>query len=126
MYEVKFYHDRNGKSEIVDYLDGLSEKSETSKTDRINRNKILAYIGALEKFGTCIGEPMVKHIDGSLWELRPLANRIFFFHWKENKFVLLHYYIKKSRKTPPQEIETARAKLKDFIARERQGKSNER
>lgn len=126
MYEVKFYHDRNGKSEIVDYLDGLSEKSETSKTDRINRNKILAYIGALEKFGTRIGEPMVKHIDGSLWELRPLANRIFFFHWKENKFVLLHYYIKKSRKTPPQEIETARAKLKDFIARERQGKSNER
>jgi len=126
MYEVKFYHDRNGKSEIVDYLDGLSEKSETSKTDRINRNKILAYIGALEKFGTRIGEPMVKHIDGSLWELRPLANRIFFFHWKENKFVLLHYYIKKSRKTPPQEIETARAKLKDFIARERQGKSYER
>ena len=29
MYEVKFYCDRNGKSEIVEYLDELKEKSET-------------------------------------------------------------------------------------------------
>ena len=117
MYEVRFYRDHNGKSEIVEYLDELKERGETSKNERVNRDKILAYIGALEKYGTRIGQPVVKHIDGSLWELRPLANRIFFFYWRDNKFVLLHHFIKKTRKTPPREIETAWTKLNDFIER---------
>jgi len=117
VYTTKFYRDKNGKSEIVDYLDDLKQRGLTSKTDRINRDKILAYIGALEQYGTRIGEPMVKHIDGNIWELRPIANRIFFFYWKDNKFVLLHHFIKKTRKTPPREIEQARNKMKDFIER---------
>jgi len=117
MYEVKFYRDKHDKSEIVEYLDELKEKGKTSKSERINRDKILAYIGALEQYGTRIGQPVVKHIDGSIWELRPLANRIFFFYWKDNKYVLLHHFIKKTNKTPPLEIEQARAKLKDFIER---------
>ena len=32
MYEVEFYYDSNNISEVVDYLDGLKEKGETSKT----------------------------------------------------------------------------------------------
>ena len=119
MYEVEFYRDENGKSEIVEYLDELKAKGETSKRERVNRDKILAYMLALSQYGTRIGQPIVKHIDGSIWELRPLANRIFFFYWKDNKFVLLHHFIKKTQKTPPLEIEAARAKMKDFI--ERQG-----
>jgi hypothetical protein len=43
MYEVKFYRDRSGKSEIVEYLDDLKGKSLTSKTDRINHDKILYF-----------------------------------------------------------------------------------
>jgi len=117
MYEVEFYRDKNGKSEIVDYLDDLKIKGNTSKNERINRDKILAYIIALEQYGTRIGQPVVKHIDGSIWELRPLANRIFFFYWKDNKFVLLHHFIKKTKKAPPQEIEQARSKMKDYIER---------
>jgi len=119
MYEVEFYRDKNGTSEIVDYLDALKEKGKTSKSERINRDKILAYMVALKQYGTRIGQPIVKHIDGSIWELRPLANRIFFFYWKDNKFVLLHHFIKKTQKTPAREIEQARSKMKDFI--ERQG-----
>ena len=117
MYEVEFYYDRHGKSEIVDYLDDLQLKSKTSKTDRINREKILTYIGALERFGTRIGKPYVKHIEDEIWELRPLGNRIFFFYWKDNKFVLLHHFIKKTQKTPPKEISKAKSNLKDFLER---------
>ena len=117
MYEVKFYRDRDGKSEIVEYLDELKEKGKTSKRERVNRDKILAYIGALEQYGTRIGQPIIKHISGSMWELRPLANRIFFFYWKDNKFVLLHHFIKKTNKMPMREFVTACAKLKDFIER---------
>ena len=31
MYEVEFYRDKNGKSEIVDYLDDLKVRGSTSK-----------------------------------------------------------------------------------------------
>lgn len=117
MYEVIFYRSRNGESEIEQYLDELAVKAKTSKTDRINRTKILAYLSALSQYGTRIGQPTVKHIEGSLWELRPLNNRILFFYWTDNKFVLLHHFIKKSQKTPSKELEQARLKLKDFLER---------
>ena len=117
MYKVKFYRDKNGDSEIVKFLDKLKERGETSKTDRINRNKILAYMGALEQYGTRVGEPVVKHIGGQIWELRPLKNRIFFFYWKDNMFVMLHHFIKKTNKTPANEIEIAKSRMKDHIER---------
>lgn len=69
------------------------KKAETDKNTRINKNKIFSYVRALEEYGTRIGKPIVKHIDGNLWELKPLSNRIFFFYWKDNKFVLVHYYL---------------------------------
>ena len=117
MYEIIFYKSRNGTSEIEEYLDELGSKAETSKTDQVNRTKILSYLTALSQYGTRVGQPTVKHIEGSIWELRPLKNRIFFFYWKDNKFVLLHHFIKKSQKTPPREIDQARLKLKDFLER---------
>lgn len=117
MFDIIFYRDKAGKSEIVDYLDELKEKSLIDKSARINREKILAYMKALSEYGTRIGKPIVKHIDGNLWELRPLSNRIFFFYWKDNKFVMVHHFIKKSQKTPKKEIEQARRNMKDYIER---------
>lgn len=117
MYEIIFYRTRSGKSEIEDFLDDLKKKAKTNKTARINRTKILAYLEALSQYGTRIGQPVVKHIEGSIWELRPLSNRIFFFYWKDNTFVLLHHFVKKSQKIPEREIEQARLKLKDFLER---------
>ncbi len=117
MYELVFYEDKNGFSEIVDYLDRLKEESATSKTSRINREKILTYLSVLADCGTRIGVPYVKHIEGDIWELRPLKNRIFFFYWKNNIFVLLHYYIKKSQKMPDREFQKAKSNLKDYLER---------
>jgi len=117
MYKVRFYRDKSGESEIVDYLDDLKKRGLTSKTDRIIRNKILSYIAALEQYGTRIGEPVVKHIIEDIWELRPINNRILFFYWKDNRFVLLHCFVKKSNKTPQREIKRAQSKMKDYIER---------
>ena len=54
MYDVEFYYDKNDKSEIVEYIDELGERGNRSKTNRINRDKILAYIIALKEYGTRI------------------------------------------------------------------------
>ena len=48
MYEMEFYRDQSGKSEIVEYLDKLKDKDETSKNKRVNRDKILAYINSVK------------------------------------------------------------------------------
>lgn len=117
MFEIIFYRDKNGNSDIVNYLDSLQEKAKIDKNARVNREKILTYLSALSKYGTRIGKNFVKHIDGNLWELRPLKNRIFFFYWKDNKFVLVHYFVKKTQKTPKLEIDRARRNIKDFLER---------
>ena len=119
MYDVVFYRDSKGDSEIVDYLDDLQIRSVTSKDARINFEKILSYMGVLKQSGTRIGLPVVRHIEGDLWELRPLSNRIFFFCWSNNRLVLLHHFRKKSQKTPKYEIEKAKSNMRDFL--ERQG-----
>ena len=117
MYKAIFYKDSNGNEPLKEYIYGLAKSGETNKNDRIQFQKIMAYIKALETYGTRIGAPTVKHIDGSIWELRPLENRIFFFYWKDNKFVLLHHYIKKSQKAPQREIDQARRNMAEFIKR---------
>jgi phage-related protein len=104
-------------SVVKEVLLELRNKAATSKDARIQYHQILTHIRALEAYGTRIGEPKVKHIDGSLWELRPLAHRILFFYWRDNKFTLLHHFIKKTQKTPPKEIEQAKKYMKDYLER---------
>jgi phage-related protein len=117
MFEVLIYRDRQGNEPIRDYIRLLNEKAKTSRDERVRLKKILEYITMLEQYGTRIGSPVVKHIDGNIWELRPTNERIFFFYWQDNKFILLHHFKKKSQKTPLNELDQARRNLKDFLER---------
>lgn len=119
MFEVEFYETRQGVQPVKEALIKLRDKAQTSKDARIQYQKILTHIRALEVYGTRMGEPQVKHLDGSLWELRPLAHRIIFFYRQDNTFVLLHHFIKKTQKTPKKEIEQATRNLKDFLERKK-------
>lgn len=115
MYKIHFYKDKKGYSQVKEYIDNLVEKND--KTSRIKFNKILLYLQVLQVKGTYCGEPFVKHLDGKIWELRPLRDRILFAGIIENEFVLLHQFIKKTQKTPQKEIEKAKKELQDFIER---------
>lgn len=59
----------------------------------------------------------MKHLEGKLWELRPLRDRILFVGWVGGDYVLLHVFMKKTQKTPVREIEKARRELEDLIER---------
>ena len=117
MFEVHFYENRQGEQPIKKLLDDLQNKANTSKDARIQYEKILTYIRSLQKHGARIGEPIVKHISGDIWELRPLSHRVLFFYWKDNKFILLHHFIKKTNKTPPKEIKQAERNMVDHKER---------
>ena len=76
MHKILFYKDPKGNEPVLDFIRELSRKND--KDSRVNLNKINDYIQMLSKYGTKIGEPYIKHLDGEIWEIRPLRNRIFF------------------------------------------------
>ena len=115
MHKIYFYRDKNGKEPVYDYLRGLTQKKD--KDSRIKANKISDYIEVLSRYGTQAGEPYIKHLDGEIWELRPLRDRILFVAWHNDGYVLLHSFMKKTQKTPQREIERAKRELADLIER---------
>ena len=117
MFNIEFYKDRAGNEPIVEYIRRLDAKALTSKEHRIRHKKIVEYLEVLSQFGTRAGEPYVKHIVDSIWELRPTNDRIFFFYWKDKTYLMLHHFIKKTTKTPVREIEQAKSNLTDFLER---------
>lgn len=68
------------------------------------------------------GEPLSKHIESGLWELRVKSGndilRVFYTFRKGRLIILLHIFIKKKQKTPIGELEIARKRLKEVKLRE--------
>lgn len=65
MYDVIFYKDASGKSEVQEYLLKLKQKKD--KESRIKLNKIIAYLNMLEIHGKNIGELYIKHLEDEIW-----------------------------------------------------------
>ena len=115
MYEIHFYRERSGSRPVADYIRELAVKND--KDSRIKLQKIQDYINALSEYGLQLREPYIKHLDGEIWELRPLRDRILFVAWHNGSFVLLHHFMKKTQKTPAWEIDKATRELADLIER---------
>ena len=115
LYKIFFYKRKDGKMPVNDYIRELSGKND--KDSRIKLHKIQDYISALREYGLQLREPYIKHIDGEIWELRPLRDRILFVAWHNGSFVLLHSFMKKTQKTPAREIERAKRELEELIER---------
>lgn len=94
-------------------MQNLGERKD--KDSRIKFNKIQEYIQVISEYGTMAGEPYIKHLDGEIWELRPLRDRILFAAWCDGKLVLLHHFMKTTQKTPKREIEKAKKEFADFL-----------
>ena len=115
MYNIYFYQDKNGHQPVLEYIQNLKKRN--NKDSRIKLNKINDYITILGRFGTRAEEPYIKHIDGEIWELRPLRDRILFVAWHNGDFVLLHQFMKKTQKTPLREFQKAKNEYSDLLER---------
>jgi len=115
LHEIHFYKDSKGNQLVLDYIKELAGKHD--KGSRIKLSKINDYIQQLSEYGTQAGEPYIKHLDGDVWELRPLRDRILFVGWINGSYVLLHYFMKKTQKTPAREIEKAKRELAELSER---------
>ena len=67
------------------------------------------------QFGWPLGMPLVRKLDRGLWEVRSnLRGRIarVVFTTGQGRMILLHGFIKKSRKTPQEDLELAKTRLR--------------
>jgi phage-related protein len=98
---AKFYQNENGKEPVREWLKDL---------DKGVRGLIGADIKTVE-FGWPVGMPTCKSMGDGLWEVRTdlpqgqIARVLFCIH--EEEMVLLNGFIKKTKKTPHQELELA-------------------
>lgn len=119
MFELEFYIKSNGKVPVQEFLYSLEPKL---------RAKAFRDIDLLREMGTELKEPYVKPMKGNknkgLYELRiKFASdiaRIFYFTYHNNKFVLLHGFVKKTMITPENEIKRAREYMEDYKRRSEQ------
>ena len=115
MFKVFYYQDKDGQKPVEEHIRKLTSK--TDKDSRIKASKILDYINYLRATGPQAREPYAKHLDGDIWELRPLRDRILYAAWDGKSFILLHIFQKSTQKTPPQEIKKAKRLLTDYKER---------
>ena len=68
-------------------------------------------------FGPNLGMPHSRSMDGGLFEIRLKAKegiaRVFYCALKGRCIVMLHQFVKKSRKTPSRELKVARRRMKE-------------
>ncbi len=117
MFTIDFYQTSSGECDVLDFLEDLRRKVSSSKDARVQYKQIAYYIELLENNGTRMSENITKHLDEDIWELRPGDNRVLFFYHKDDTFVLLHQFRKKTQKTPPREIAKAKHERDDWISR---------
>ncbi len=109
-WQIHFYEDRRGRSPVLEFFTRLPTS---------DKAKITNALRLLEEFGTQLGMPHARTIEGKLWELRPGGNRLFYFLFTSRTFVILHGFKKQTMKTPDREIEIARRRMAELLEDER-------
>lgn len=105
---LQFWRSNNGREPTRDWF------RELPQADRAVLGHDLKRI----QYGWPIGMPLVKSLGGGLWEVRSSlpSNREAraLFIVDEEGIVVLHGLIKKSQKTPLNDLQLARKRMKDF------------
>jgi len=102
----------------VEALDARVEREIRSLSPGLQA-RYLQVAEAVEDFGPqAVGMPYVRHLEGSLWEIRLKARdgiaRAVYVAVRGRRIVVLHVFVKKTQKTPRRALETARRRLKEM------------
>lgn len=114
MYEVEFYEDKRGSSPAYEFIMSLE--------NRKLQAKVVGSLEVLSEKGNLLREPYSKHLCDGIFELRCKATtdivRLLYFFHKGRVIVVTNGFVKKSQKTPAKEIELAKRRRREYLARE--------
>lgn len=106
---VVFYRSLLGSEPVRDWLRGLPSE---------DRRKIGVDLATVQ-VGWPIGMPLCRSFGGGLWEVRSslpshrISRVLFCVH--DGQIFILHGFIKKTQKTPQDEIELAQKRMKEIM-----------
>jgi phage-related protein len=110
MKQVVFYKTKAGNEVVLNFIRGLPA----------NDKKTIGEDLATLQHGYPLGMPMCRHLVGDLWELRSSmpskreARLIYFYHSASSNIVVVHGFIKKTQKTPANDIDLAQKRRAEF------------
>lgn len=115
-WSIVLYVEGSGRSPAGEFLESLDAKTLA---------RFITSIEELRLRNVSAREPLVRHLEGKLWELRqqsgPNAYRLLYFPARLRRIVLLHGFQKKTQKTPRREIQIALRRMSAFVQREEGG-----
>lgn len=115
-FEIIFYDKADGAEPAKEFLESLDTKM---------RAKMLRTILMLQNNGYELREPYSKHLNEGIFELRAKVgtdiSRVMYFFVIGRKVVLTNGFIKKTQKTPQDEIERAKIYRVEYLSRKENG-----
>jgi phage-related protein len=113
-WTIVFFKEESGKSPVREFLSSLDTKTQA---------RFIASIELLRQRNVHAREPLVRHLDGKIWELREESStntyRLLYFFFTGRHIVFVHGFQKKTQKTPSREIDLAIRRMNVFVERER-------
>lgn len=106
-FKLIAYEKENGEVPVEEFLDSVNPKM---------RAKIYGLMGILQEKGNMLREPYSKHLEDGIFELRCKfgsdITRVLYFFYYEGKIIMTNGFVKKTQKTPKEEIQIAKIEEK--------------
>lgn len=111
-FKVIFYEREDGTEPVKDFILNLDKKM---------RAKVLKELKMLSLNGPELREPYSKLLDDGIFELRAKSGsditRVLYFFFIGRKIILTNGFVKKTLKTPPEELDRAKRFRSDYLKR---------
>lgn len=112
-FEIVFYDKPDGSEPVKEFLLSVDDKM---------RARMMRTIELLAKNGTALRMPYSEHIVDGIFELRAKVcsdiSRVLYFFVIGKRIVLTNGFVKKTQKTPKNEIELAKKYRNEYLNRE--------
>jgi len=114
-FEIEYVELENDKKPFEEFVLGLPIKDRAKIFEKIN------FLRDLKNQNLPIKKNLSKHLDDGIFELRTSLSdkiaRTLFYYLKGSKIIITHGFIKKSQKTPKNEIKKAKMLRKIYNRR---------
>ena len=116
-FDVILFETKDGTCPVSDFINSLDVKM---------KSKVLRMIGLLGKNGNELREPYTKYLKDGIFELRVQQgndlSRVLYFFKSGQKIIMTNGFIKKTQKTPVNEIALAKRYMAEYDEYVREGK----
>ena len=115
MFDVEYYEKEDGTFPAEEFILSLDSKMQA---------KMFRELDLLETFGNQLREPHSKPLGDGIYEIRAKVasdiTRVLYFFVVNKKIILTNGFVKKTQKTPDNEISLDKKYRKDYLERNKE------